>query len=154
MKRTATIQIPTPCHERWEAMHPAKNGRFCDSCAKNVVDFTAMSDAQIFEHFKNSTGNLCGRFTNTQLNRPLVYEVPPKSNTFNLYAWLFRAAVAVGLLAQTPSCGTNSETIGEIKPSIESVEAPPTLGAPIVNDTIQSSKSKDSTVSKESSYKE
>lgn len=73
------IQIPNPCHENWNTMTPQQKGRFCGSCKKVVIDFTKMSDSEIFHHFKNYTGDTCGRFYETQLNTELVSLKPQKS---------------------------------------------------------------------------
>lgn len=71
MIRNAQISIPTPCHEKWNEMTVAAKGRFCASCQKNVIDFTKMSDRDILEKI-NSGKNLCGRFSDSQLNRDLI----------------------------------------------------------------------------------
>jgi hypothetical protein len=67
---TSTITIPTPCHEDWNAMTPKDKGRHCGSCAKTVVDFTTWQPQDILLHFK-SNKNVCGRFTENQLNEPI-----------------------------------------------------------------------------------
>ena len=70
MSKKFQLQIPDPCHEDWNKMTPGDKGRFCDSCQKTVHDFTGMSDAQLIAFFKNpSTGSVCGRFYNDQLER-------------------------------------------------------------------------------------
>jgi len=58
-------------------MTPGDKGRFCDSCQKTVVDFTSMSDMQLIAFFKKpSTGSVCGRLYNEQLERD--FEIPRK----------------------------------------------------------------------------
>lgn len=69
MPPSLRITIPEPCHEDWNAMTPAQQGRHCASCNKVVMDFTNMSDAQIIVYFQSAKGNTCGRFYNNQLNR-------------------------------------------------------------------------------------
>ena len=74
MSKKLQLQIPEPCHESWDKMIPVDKGRFCDSCQKAVVDFTGMSDAQLVAFFKKpSTGSLCGRFHNDQLERDIAF---------------------------------------------------------------------------------
>jgi len=77
MAKKFQLQIPEPCHEDWNKMTPVDKGRFCDSCQKAVHDFTGMSDAQLIAFFKKqSTGSVCGRFYNDQLERD--FEIPRK----------------------------------------------------------------------------
>jgi len=60
------IDIPKPCHEKWQEMTPSQKGRFCTNCQKEVIDFTQLSHSEIARKIKNSK-NLCGRFTHSQL---------------------------------------------------------------------------------------
>jgi hypothetical protein len=64
------ISIPMPCYEQWQNMAAVTNGRHCNACSKTVVDFTALSDTAI-EQYLQQHQNVCGRFRNEQLNRPL-----------------------------------------------------------------------------------
>ncbi len=73
MPKHFQLTIPEPCHENWEKMSPAAQGRFCGSCQKQVVDFTTMNDRELLQFFKKpSRGQVCGRFMNEQLERDLV----------------------------------------------------------------------------------
>jgi hypothetical protein len=67
--RNYKIGIAEPCHEDWDRMKPAAKGRFCDSCAKSVIDFTGMTEKQIAAFFKNRPQNICGRFHTSQIDR-------------------------------------------------------------------------------------
>jgi hypothetical protein len=79
------ISIPQPCHENWQAMSPQGKGRHCKSCSKTVIDFTRMQDNEIVSYF-NSHKNICGRFTNYQMNRELDVNLHSISNRFSTYA--------------------------------------------------------------------
>ncbi|MCW2120463.1 energy transducer TonB [Flavobacterium sp. 7A] len=68
------ISIPEPCLEDWNKMTPNKNGRFCESCSKNVVDFTNMESDKIQAYFLEHS-NVCGRFKSSQLNS-LTIQIP------------------------------------------------------------------------------
>jgi hypothetical protein len=82
MKGTKFISIPKPCHENWDVMTPKDQGRFCLSCEKTVTDFTRMPDYEIINFFKNNKST-CGRFTNTQLERPYDFNTAkPKPPLF------------------------------------------------------------------------
>ena len=94
MSKKFQLQIPEPCHENWDKMTPGDNGRFCDSCQKTVHDFTGMSDAQLIAFFKKpSTGSVCGRFYNDQLERD--FEIPRKRLPWVKY--LFQFAIPIFL---------------------------------------------------------
>jgi hypothetical protein len=67
MSKYLQIQIPKACHENWDKMDSSEQGRFCNSCQKNVVDFTLMNDDDLVDFFKKNTGNICGRLTASQL---------------------------------------------------------------------------------------
>ncbi len=71
MENKLSVYIPKPCHEDWNKMSSSEQGRFCKSCSKQVVDFTSMTDQEVLNYFKKSSGNVCGRFENDQLKRPL-----------------------------------------------------------------------------------
>ena len=63
------IYIPEPCHEDWEKMTPNKQGAFCSSCSKTVVDFSNKSDKEIEEFMLcNQDKKICGRFKAVQVD--------------------------------------------------------------------------------------
>lgn len=70
--RSITVQIPSPCPERWGDMQPNQQGRFCAQCQKTVVDYTALSDQELVRRLSKTTEASCGRFRDEQLNRPLA----------------------------------------------------------------------------------
>lgn len=88
MSKKFQLQIPTPCHENWDNMSPVEKGRFCSSCQKQVVDFSRMSDREVAIFFKKpSTGSVCGRFMEDQLNRDI--EIPKKRIPWVKYFFQF-----------------------------------------------------------------
>jgi|GEM_PF-618461 len=77
------LSIPEPCHQNWNEMTPTQQGRFCNSCAKAVVDFSTMSDSQMlnyFSHIKNE--NVCGRAYPDQLERAITMTKEPEKKLF------------------------------------------------------------------------
>ena len=80
-KKTFQLKINEPCHESWNEMTNSEKGRFCQSCEKEVIDFTHLSDRAIAQTFKKAKGNVCGRFNNLQLNRPIAHEPTVYQNT-------------------------------------------------------------------------
>ncbi len=71
MKKSIHITIPDPCHERWDAMSATDKGAFCQSCQKEVIDFSAMTDREVIEYLSShNTG--CGRFRKDQVDTKLA----------------------------------------------------------------------------------
>ncbi|MCX6319896.1 MAG: carboxypeptidase-like regulatory domain-containing protein [Bacteroidetes bacterium] len=88
MSKQLQLTVGEPCHENWEAMTPVEKGRFCAQCQKEVIDFSSMTDRQLSEFFKKpSTGSLCGRFLNEQLDRPI--DIPRKRIPWIRYFFQF-----------------------------------------------------------------
>ena len=100
-KTHLNLSIPTPCHENWDTMLPNEKGRHCLSCQKTVVDFTKMTDTQIIRYFQDYKSSTCGRFLETQLNRPTLQPVTLKPQS--RFAWLLSALLLpLSTNAQTP----------------------------------------------------
>jgi len=110
MKEQTHFHIPTPCHEDWDNMTPRDKGRFCASCSKQVVDFSLMSDQQVLNYFKNATGNVCGRFANDQLQRPMI-EAPKQKKK----VWWIAAMMPLFLFAKKED---KKNIQGEVVPAI------------------------------------
>ncbi len=119
MAAKINLRIAEPCHENWNNMTSSEKGRFCGSCQKQVVDFTAMTDAQLVAFFdKPSTGSVCGRFMNTQLEREV--KAPPKQIPWARYVFQFAFPAFVASLkanAQDVKMGKIAVTPVQVQPS-------------------------------------
>lgn len=63
------IKIEEPCHEDWGKMKIGINSRHCDSCQKNVMDFTEKSRQEIIAYMLMHPGEqICGRMRTSQLD--------------------------------------------------------------------------------------
>ncbi|WP_435138569.1 hypothetical protein [Formosa sp. A9] len=78
------IQIPKPCHERWETMTPTEKGAFCTACQRDVIDFTQSSPLELTRVILKQ-GKICGRFTPKQLAVPLPCETPRWYGKLGMY---------------------------------------------------------------------
>ena len=67
MKREFNLTIYKPCKEEFSEFQPTQVGGFCNSCQKEVIDFTKMNEDEILLYFKNRPKNTCGRFSEPQL---------------------------------------------------------------------------------------
>lgn len=114
MSKTIQLHIPEPCHENWSSMTPQDQGRFCNACAKVVVDFSVMSDKEILNYISTASGKMCGRLEYDQLNREIVYPEFQKKS-WKKY-WLALAASFMLL---------GSKLSAQIKPSKGTITANP-----------------------------
>lgn len=107
--RKINLTVQSPCHENWDQMQPAEQGKFCASCCKTVTDFTGMSDRQLAEFFKKPKENICGRFYADQLERDIL--IPKKRIPWVRYFFQFTWPAFVLFLK---SCGQHSATKGQV----------------------------------------
>lgn len=76
MKTFGKITITKPCQENWETMTPTTQGRFCNLCAKNVIDFSVMSSQEIQNYsITHASEETCGKFRKEQLSS-IIIEIP------------------------------------------------------------------------------
>src|SRR4249919_861479 len=87
MPNNIYLQVADPCHENWNQMTATEQGRFCQSCQKTVTDFSMMSDKEILNHISKRNTDICGRFTNDQLSRPLIEDYKKRFSWS--YIWNF-----------------------------------------------------------------
>lgn len=141
-KNSLQIQIPEPCNKSWSDMKPDGSGRFCMSCSKTVLDFSTYSDEQLIGFFTTrKSGEVCGRFSNQQLYRPITTSRPFRK-------WL--RALASFILPFLISCRAESQrtdTVGTPVPrpieKIRTEDHPVTLGIVIPPDWIERQKPED-----------
>lgn len=117
-----TVTIAEPCHENWQNMTPNDDGRFCSSCQKNVVDFSIMTDEQVFSTLLKGDANMCGRFSNIQMDKGIKYAVA-KKNYWHKYfigflfpAFLYskQASAQMGLIARSKDVKVQSQNCKKI----------------------------------------
>lgn len=117
MKSSMVLKINEPCHENWEMMSAVEQGRFCNVCSKNVIDFTKFTDDEIVEYFQKRSGikseKVCGRFTAKQIESPIKkVEVPLNSfyrleNSHQMVLWVLMVLIGVFSVSchDTPQMG-------------------------------------------------
>ena len=88
------IIIPHPCNQSWEHMLQQEEGRFCMSCQKTVIDFTAYDDAAFITYFQSLKETPCVRLTKRQLS----LDIPAQQVLFLHPVKLYRYLTA-GLLS-------------------------------------------------------
>lgn len=79
----STFTVPKPCHQSWSGFITTTAGGFCPACSKEVIDFTAMAEAEIARHIKNNP-KTCGRFRSEQLKPSVTKAFPFIQPSLNL----------------------------------------------------------------------
>lgn len=87
-------------------MTPTEKGRHCQSCQKEVVDFTAMSDQQILDLFSKNKYGLCGRFRTDQLDRQMLLRTTSSSTP-----WTKAGLLAASLLLAAPAISQQTSEV-------------------------------------------
>ncbi|MBV9864671.1 MAG: hypothetical protein JO316_04930 [Abitibacteriaceae bacterium] len=57
-----SVRVATPCRAAWENMHGNDQVRFCQTCAKNVYNLSAMTQAEAEALIQVKEGKMCIRF--------------------------------------------------------------------------------------------
>jgi hypothetical protein len=102
------ITIPQPCHESWDKMTQAEQGKFCGSCQKVVVDFSKMTDAELLSYFKKPKDSVCGRFKEEQLHRVIT----PQPKRLPWIKYFFQIAIPAFLFSMKAS--SQQRTLGRV----------------------------------------
>jgi hypothetical protein len=97
--RYKDLYIPQPCAENWEGMNATERGRFCQSCQKEVIDFTFKTERELNAILASGEWTGCGRFVEKQLGKAPVVESPlVQMRRAILERWRSGAAAAVLLV--------------------------------------------------------
>jgi len=109
----AKINIQEPCTADWNQMTLVPNGKFCDLCQKNVVDFTDWDTQAIAEYLiQHQSERICGRFKKTQLQETIVMEegITPILNWDTSAIKKVAAIVVICFGLAITSCNENTPT--------------------------------------------
>ena len=67
MKKNVQLSIKEPCQQQYANFTKTALGGFCQSCSKEVIDFTRMTDKQLIHYFSRTKEDTCGRLLKRQL---------------------------------------------------------------------------------------
>lgn len=127
MERKYRITIPEPCTENWDKMIPNKEGRFCLSCSKTVIDFTSMLPEEI-QHFftQNQNKSICGKIKKSQLES-ITIQIPSRVfYTQTYFHKIFLLALFISMGTTLFSCQDKDGNKQKIE-KIEIIEDPAVL---------------------------
>jgi hypothetical protein len=108
---TIALSVPQPCQEDWDKMTLEEKGRHCSNCNKTVVDFSLYTDKELFNFFSNPNSNVCGRFNNYQLNRPILIHEQGRFSFFNKLFYGTALASWLAILFAPDAKGSNPVTV-------------------------------------------
>jgi hypothetical protein len=94
-QKIQSISIKNPCHENWDNMTDIADGKFCNSCQKNIVDFTELSNEEIVDWI-SSPVRICAKVDKEKLKDLNNYIAQCNNHPF---PWKkFLAASLIGIL--------------------------------------------------------
>ncbi len=92
--KSTKLHIPIPCHENWDSMSAAEQGKHCDKCVKTVFDVSTWSDEEILENYQKKNGEMCMRIQSDRLE-------PYPISFYNRWKYLaFTALLTIWLSAK------------------------------------------------------
>jgi hypothetical protein len=94
--KSFNLTIENPCHEDWSKMTPTQRGRFCGACERDLIDFSILTDAEVFKVIQANEGKVCGRFHKTQMNRDFIQVEERESPKYLKFAASLLLSLAVG----------------------------------------------------------
>lgn len=112
-----SIRIASPCSQDWDEMSGNETVRFCEHCAFEVKNLSAMKRREALRLVRRSEGRICVRYVkNPQTDAPVF--------AGKLYQITRRAGVAAGVLGASLTLSTlayaQSEAVNPLsKPTIE-----------------------------------
>jgi hypothetical protein len=130
-----TLHIPTPCTQNWHSFPQNATGGFCSQCSKTVIDFTQLSDKELYQALQNP-GKICGRFTQSQLNRDILFSNNHQSLKLNkiVAGLLIIGTTQTGLANESHAQANATKTTIE-KIAVNGREAPKKSPQKLATDT-------------------
>jgi TonB family protein len=107
------VEIKEPCDANWDNMKIGLISRHCDSCQKDVMDFTQKSRAEIILYLlSNQDKSICGRMNASQFDFhhndiPILIEAFKTNKTSTNTSFLILTLVCLSLA----SCSSNNATV-------------------------------------------
>ena len=105
-----SIEVETPCLQRWEEMRGSEQIRFCDHCAKDVHNLSQMTRKKARKIIADSNGSICVRYVRRPDGR-----IQTIKNT--LHQITRQTGIAAGILGTSLSVSTVAYAQGETNQS-------------------------------------
>jgi TonB-dependent SusC/RagA subfamily outer membrane receptor len=113
------LLLTNPCAENWDEMLPSEAGRYCNTCAKHVIDLTKRSDAELIDFFTKKKDNVCGRLLSTQLDREIT--APTQKPNWH---WLWPIVMGASIFTPAKASALKPVTVHNdgILPRVQKIE--------------------------------
>ncbi|MBS1637428.1 MAG: hypothetical protein JST26_16045 [Bacteroidetes bacterium] len=101
------VFIPEPCPVKWNSMSSSDQGRHCQVCATEVVDFSKMPLEDITNYFKSRpTEKICGRYHQRHTNHatPVMKWINGVEQKLLQFRWRRAAVIAASVLLFFSNC--------------------------------------------------
>ena len=108
------LSIKKPCSENFSSFSKTNNGGFCQSCKKNVIDFTNMSDQDVLTYFKTKENKTCGLFLESQLKTYPILGNTKTSKMTSTFASHFFNLSLLSLLTFNSTFSQDKRVVNEI----------------------------------------
>lgn len=89
------VRVASPCPADWNEMVGDEQSRFCDKCAKNVYNLSAMTTEQAESLIREKEGHLCVRYYHRADGTILTADCPVGVRKKRVKAATFMAAIGV-----------------------------------------------------------
>ena len=132
-----SVKVGNPCTEDWQKMHGTDRVRFCDHCAKDVRNLSAVTRKEAMRLVRASGGNLCIRYIeNPVTHRPFFADqlVHITRRAPGLAAGVMTASLGLSTMSYAQnnliSPTSPASTVNVEKGKTDEVEASSTSGKP------------------------
>ncbi len=120
MAKAFKLEIINPCDETIHTMAKTKAGFFCNSCTKEVIDFSKLSNYEISKFIsQNKNESICAQIKTTQLEEEFSLLEQAKINKSFKYAAVAASVLAfTGMQAQENTTTVKPNTQVEYNPHV------------------------------------
>ena len=133
MSSNFNLEIKTPCSEDFNTFSKTKDGGFCNSCTKEVIDFTRMNEEEIITYFKtHSAKNTCGRFNSHQLNT--ANNTSSKNKFLNLFSGISLACLSLLTFSSVKAQNIKKQSIKKDTSNLQSIKNSITVKGTVTED--------------------
>lgn len=106
MSNRKKVFISNPCKLNFKKFKKTEAGGFCDSCNKEVIDFTQMNPEKISSFLNDNTRGICGRLTKYQSKQS--FRSKEEYQNINYHSHLMALSLSLFLISPISSVKAES----------------------------------------------